>query len=595
MPLMIVTSETIMNNYDLYEFSTVPKDLPGGGGFSIKNFTLLTLYSEHEYCRNVWTKTNKDLPLCRYTGCTFKFYQAENLDYIVTYDTQLPLRSNLDMYHTMQPNIHMMLQNRIIIPSKRTRPQKKPYTKIKIRPPSQLTNKWYFQKDLFKIPLVQIRASATSLTHYYQNFESKNSNITITILSKTIQNRNFKLNETSGYYCRIDNTDKIYLYSTESENTIQNILLKDLIFLGQTKTREFGHTIGERNPTTTNHTYTEQYWGNPFYPEYLKRTYRVFQTKCTISTMISTYTQAPQQKKVQDIMTYGFTEVFLTDALRYNPYRDYGNDNYIYFLPVYKNELGFTMPEDDTNYSGNLPLWLLAYGYADFRERQHTFLNKHTDYMVCISTKYYNNTQLYLPIISDSFIEGTSPHEGKYNPIDYTTWWPSYQFQAEMLNIIAMCGPGTPKIPQNHSEECKFKYYFYFKWGGNLPPMSDIQDPQQQPTYPVPNNFRKTNSLQNPETNPERLLYSFDERRGELTKKALKRMQQDWDTKTTLLTDAEQRILPPIQETHETSSESSSDEEDQTTQTLINKLYKQRRKQQQLKQLIIHSLKHKQK
>lgn len=588
MPLLALTNQRIGHNYDLYEFSIVPSGLPGGGGFSIKNFSLNTLYSEQNYCRNKWTKTNQDRPLVRYTGCKFTFFQSDFIDYIVTYDTSLPLRSNLDMYQTMQPNIHQMLHHRLIVPSKHTLPnRKKPYYTLKIRPPSQLTNKWYFQADLCKTPLVQIRTTATTLTQYWQPHDSENNNITINFLSPTIQNRNIqKYNTNTGYSNRMQGSDPIYLYSTLSEAAITQIKLQDLIFLGQTKKATMGDPIG-----TSSTNYTESKWGNPFFYEFLKGSYRVFQTKMNVSTLISKSSSSTET--VQSITAqYGFTEVQLTESIRYNPMRDYGKDNIVYIYPLFKDGQGWDPPQDplySQTISHGLPLWLLLFGYQDFQYRAHSFANFYTDYIIVVQTRYNNNTLQNMVLISNSLIDGTSPHEEQLNKEDENRWWPCIQFQEEIINTILSSGPGTPKLRDDITAQCMTKYTFYFKWGGNLPPMSSIQDPIHQPTYPLPNNQHSSITLQNPTTNPEHILYSFDERRGTLTERAIKRLLQNKEIKTPFVTDAESGHIPPVQTTSTLSQEETSEEEE-TTQTLLNELFKQRQQQLKLKRLILQKM-----
>lgn len=71
------------------------------------------------------------------------------------------------------------------------------------------------------------------------------------------------------------------------------------------------------------------------------------------------------------------------------------------------------------------------------------------------------------------------------------------------------------------------RYKFYFKWGGSPPPMSTVKDPKEQPTFIIPGNRTSTNSLQNPTTDPASLLWNFDERRQQITPKAIERIQKD--------------------------------------------------------------------
>lgn len=136
--------DRISYNFDMYETSIIPEKLPGGGGFSIKNLSLLALYDEHIHGHNIFTHTNQPYQLMRYLGCTLYLYQSLNVDYIMTYSNTWPLKSTMLMYNTMQPSIHALQKNKILIPSKNTWKWKKPYKKVFIPPPTQMQNKWYF-------------------------------------------------------------------------------------------------------------------------------------------------------------------------------------------------------------------------------------------------------------------------------------------------------------------------------------------------------------------------------------------------------------------------------------------------------------------
>lgn len=134
------------------------------------------------------------------------------------------------------------------------------------------------------------------------------------------------------------------------------------------------------------------------------------------------------------------------------------------------------------------------------------------------------------------------------------------------------------------------KYKFRFKIGGEPPPMSVLKNPDEQPTYTIPNNLLQTTSLQSPTTPFEYLLWNFDERRGELTKKAAKRITQNIQTETNVLPITESATWCPatIRKTQDP-SETSSSEEDQTL-TTEERLLQQRREQKLLYKLIKRQL-----
>lgn len=116
--------------------------------------------------------------------------------------------------------------------------------------------------------------------------------------------------------------------------------------------------------------------------------------------------------------------------------------------------------------------------------------------------------------------------------------------------------------------------------------MSTIENPRQLSNFNLPGTEYSTNSLQHPTTNAEALLYSFDERRHTLTKRAIERLQTHQTIKTTAFSDgspfADQPALQKAQET-------TSSEEEETT-TLFEQLQQQRQQQQQLRRRILLTL-----
>nr|UGV34374.1 MAG: ORF1 [TTV-like mini virus] len=584
LPLFWGPPERFVNNYELYELSTAPEKLPSGGLFGIKNFTLEGLFAEHTYCRNIWTATNNDLPLMRFCGATIKLYQALHTDYVFSWDNSLPLTSTLDLYETLHPGIHTMLQNKIIVPRKNNFKNTKPYIKIRTKPPTPLMNKWYFAIDMAKVPLLQTRASAMSIDEYYINYRSVSTSLTIPFINPgAIMNTNFKHNEPSGYYCRkLPNQDKkVYLYSAKNLDITDTTKINQLIFLGNTTHNYEGQPFTSIPTKEQVATYIQKYkkeqWGNPFHTYYLTRQWKVYYSLNTyneLATKIATNPQATVQKA-------DFTLTFLTDAIRYNPFNDDGKANIIHFQTTTNFTNGWDPPQQSDLKQEGLPLWVLTFGFVDFHKKYKKIKNIDEEQMLVIHTDYrIHNTPTPLPIIDTNFINGKSPYEDKPDPADFNRWWPSTQFQQIITNTISLAGPGSPKIPPLNAVEAKIHYTFLFKWGGTLPPMSTITDPKDLQEYHVPTNFRKTNSLQNPASRPERLLFSFDERRQQLTTKAIKRLQKDWETKEISVTDGS-RFQAPIQ-TEETSQTDSSEEEE-TTEDLLLQLNKQRLKHKQLK------------
>nr|UHS18287.1 MAG: hypothetical protein [Betatorquevirus sp.] len=578
--LFQTTNQRLENDFDLYELSEVPETLPGGGGWGIKAFSLEALYSEHEYCHNVWTTSNKNLPLVRYLGCRLRFYQSDYVDYCVTVCNQLPLQSSLGMYNAMQPSIHHLLPKAIIIPSTKTYKRKKPYRQIWVGPPSQLENKWYFQQNIAKTPLLMTRASAMSLQNFFINPRNINTNMTIhTLNTELFQNRQFK--NTTEYYCKIQREKKVYLYASREilTSTTAGLDKKQLIPLTNTVIYKRGNTAQEQGQTTT-----WQHWqlsaGNPFHADYLQKEIKVYQ--------IAEHPTQLFQNLSQRQTTY--TEVEITKSIRYNPFNDQGNTNQCYFKSNQKDEFNWQPPDNPELTNEGLPFWLLLWGFTDWHKKIKKHLHLETDYAICLTHQPTAVTKEYLVPLSDSFMNGHSPYQtdGEPNDPDRTSWYPQLQYQNEIINAICASGPGVARLPDYFSAQALMRYKFYFKWGGSPPPMSTVKDPKEQPTFIIPGNKTSPNSLQNPTTDPTTLLWNFDERRQQITPKAIERIQKDSKPETTLITGGS-HFQEPTPYYQEATSETSSEEEEETS--LFEQLNRQRLKQQRIKQRILNTLK----
>nr|UGV42517.1 MAG: ORF1 [TTV-like mini virus] len=578
--------ERICYNFDMYEESFVPQRLPGGGGFSLKNISLQSLYIEHTHGHNIFTHTNEPYPLMRYTGCTLKFYQSANVDYIVTYSTTWPLKSNLKMYNSMQPQIHYLQKNRIIVPSKITKPNKrKNYKKVFIPPPTQMKNQWYFQSNLANIPLIMLRTSSTSLDHWHIGTREQSTNITIISLNTGIfQNRNWG-QEATEYFSQYYGTQKVYLYTSRSTDEHSKIKAKTLIYLGNTKHNTPGLSFEDAKKAqasiTTQQWAGYKYWGNPFYYDYLINE-PMYASTITVGTLANKI-QNKEETTLGEITDYTFTKIEPLINFRYNPYKDNGVNNECYFLSA-KQQGGTSWdpPSNPDLTNEHLPLWLLLFGFSDFQKKIGKLQHIDTEQIFVIKTQFTDPKRSFIVPISASFTEGHSPYENTNNPIDDNRWYPCFQFQQEAYTNICLSGPGTPKIPPGDTVEAKMHYSFHFKWGGELPDMSLIQNPSEQPTYVIPNNFISTTSLQNPTTAPEQYLYRFDERRGILTKKAAKRICKDWQTEKYSFPSTE----PRFSETPQTQTQEETTSEESETEDLFQQLEHQRSKQQRLKHRI---------
>lgn len=566
----------------MYETSWVPEHLPGGGGFSVKNFSLTALYDDHKHVKNYWTKGNVNLPLLRYTGCKMKLYQSEDTDYVFGYKNCGALTSSLLQYNGLQPSVFMMNKHTIKVPSKQTQKRKKPYITVKIDPPSIMQNKWYFAADITNIPLLQTQAVAASFDHYYISPWNMSTNITIHSLNTSlIQNRDFK-NWTTGYYCQTIGTQKIYLYASHEESEPSKIKSETLIYLGNTKYNTPG--VSKRDSHDAEYKASKnQYWGNPFHTDYLNESVKVYQSPINFATQLSS-TTAQQLTEITGLVR----------SLRYNPYKDDGSHNQCYFLSNMQAAHGWPDPGKEELIGQGFPLYILMFGFEDYIKKLKILLRIDEDYMLVIRTNTTTPTQDIIVPIDYDFIIGHSPFEDRANPIDNDRWYPQTQYQQKSINDIISCGPGIARIEPKKTVEAKALYTFYFKFGGCPAPMSIVENPTDQPKFPVPSNLYETNSLQSPALPITDFLYNFDERQGLLTEKAAKRIKKHQQIEKLLFTDGATESPFSAPAVHQETSEESSEEEKEEA-SLLEQLNQQYTKQQQLRQRILRTLHHLQK
>lgn len=605
MPLFLCSAYRIGNNLPLYNTSIVPPHLPGGGGFSIYQYTLENLYTMHQHVRNWWTKSNLNLPLVRYIKCIFKIYQSEDVDIVFRYQRHFPMEATQLTYPTMQPSVLMMLNKTILIPSKKTRRLRKGYKKIIIRPPEIMTNKWFFQQKIATTPLLITYATAASFDHYYIAPENLSNNITIYCLNTAlVQNRNMGTN--NAYPIRVIGTEDIWLIASDDVLVRETDMpkYKSLILLGNIKQPTEGHTFESaqklpgQSPALTWQKYCEnlpKYMGNLFEKSFLNYDktdhYTLFQYKGDYKNIFNN-SKNPDSTVEQTLTRVHFP---LLIPCRYNPNTDKGDTTQTYLLKNNRGEHGWDPPQDKRLELTGFPLYINLWGFLDFQKKQHLLTNIDTSTILVIKSNQIHplyDTQLpaFVPLSYD-FTQGNSPYETGVNPIDENRWYPMVQYQEPSVNIILSSGPGTAKIAPKQSVEAKCEYTFIFKFGGNPAPMVELTNPTDQPQYPIPNNFSNTTSLQDPTTPPELFLYNFDERRSIITKAATERICKDWQTKKTLLSDATTTPgTPAILQAHQTSEDETSDEEKEE-ETLFQQFLRQRTKQQLLKHRIKNILK----
>lgn len=558
----------------MYETSTVPEHLPGGGGWSCKVWSLSALYDAFKHCRNVWTGSNHNLPLVRYLGCKYKLYQSHTQDYTFKYQNHFPMVATMESYNAAQPSMLMMDNRTKKIPSKTTKQRRKPYTIVRIKPPAQMQNKWYFAHDISHTPLLLTYASACSFDNYFISTKSLSDNCNIILLRTGIfNNTNFQNKGNNPYSPTTAGTQQVYLYATAHNKQSDNsYLVQHLILLGNTSTNTGGFAYSDSQKPISNWTEmtskAQLMWGNPFYKEYINNT-------GTYTIMTSTVNWASLITKGQNgkLSNTEYTEIdALYETIRYSPNRDNGEGNMCYFKPVNKHENSWDPPADQSLVNHGFPLWILLWGYSDFIKRTEKYKNLETDYALVFTSPHTTPPRTKAVMLNHSFIIGNSPFENEFNILDYNRWHPCLQMQYTAINQICETGPGTPKLGDRKTTEAKAQYTFYFKFGGNPPKMSEIEDPGEQHSYPIPNNLIGRTTIESPTEPIHTFLYNFDTKRDILTTKAAKRITKDYETKKSLFTDG---TNPKQEEIYYPQKKKATEKEKEALQSIIEQLQQQ--------------------
>nr|UGV38946.1 MAG: ORF1 [TTV-like mini virus] len=606
LPLYITTAARIANNLRLYEDQITPHYVPGGGGFSLTAFTLQGLYEQFQKAQCWWTQSNNEMPLIRYTHCKITLYRAENSDYIFNYHRCYPMNATVETYNSTQPSIMRLNPRHKIMRCKKHNNLKKPYKKLLIKPPTQLTNKWFFQKDIATTPLLFTMCSAMSLDRYYLNSSAISTSIGFSGLNTNVfRYHNWRTPTTHGYHPR----DGCYLWSFQQSTgtppkpvQFDKVKVCNLIYLGGTTNNSPGITIydsyinaASADWTTLRQHYTSNsgYWGNIFIPYYLTRlTGVVLYSKLAPPDVLSKFNSKDQlignvKDEQQKLYFDYFKEPFIINY-RYTAHADNGQNNQIYFTSNTEPTQGYYPPRDTSLQRNDLPLWTAAWGLIDW-EKLSKGEKIDTDYFINIKTHYtHPETQTTVIPLDDDFLNGNSPYRPTNNitPSDSLNWHPKTSFQYKSINAICACGPGTIKLPPNVSAEAHMDIVFYFKLGGCSQPLKNIENPSEQPDFPHPDNFFSSTSLQSPNTPYTNYLYSFDWRRNFITQKALQRIQSGETTETSPIYPtglSSLNVLPPNETTPE-GTETTPEKEEETLRLLLNQLQHQ---QQQYRQRII--------
>lgn len=536
---------------------------PGGGGFSTAVFSLDFLYEQYKLKKCIWTTSNENYDLCRYTGSRFHFYRHPIYDFVVVYQRQYPFTLNFQDYMSSHPYIMLQAKHKIIIPSMKYKPQGKRYISKKIKPPKQMTNKWFFQDQFSNKGLVLLKAAVCDLSFPYLGMSGNNELATFYILNiyTAYEKSNWGQAQSQGYSP----------YGTYSQRQVKYTDQK-----GTEQTMSFS--------STTNNTDWDKGWFAA--PLLLAKTINFSDTK----------------------------KVPATTLARYNPKIDTGKDNYVWLSSISTEDYNKPLTDKVLIASGQ-PLWLLLFGFTDYVKQIKRPAETLSIYFLCmqspalIGSLNKRTTDIYVPI-DQSFIQG----KNEYSTPGYPThkWYPTILHQMETINNIVKTGPFIPKPdPKYANWELHYKSSFFFKWGGASDTDKRVTDPAQKSDYIDPNTLQQGIQVSDPKTQiPQSLLHTWDYRRGLATPTAIKRISEYLPFEHLIPTDSEyhsphkqQKLstqVPHLQEEkteninclQQLYEESTSQEEEETSKPLIQLIQQQHKQQHHIKRNLLLLLTH---
>lgn len=472
-----------------------------GGGFAHAVFSLKYLYEEFQLFKNYWSHTNNGFDLVRYTGSSIKFYRHVYADFIVSYSRSYPMTVTQLSFPSTHPLRLLLSKHRFLVPSLKSRPNlKKPYIKKKIKVPKLMSNKWFFTKDFSDVGLLHLKASVINLQGSYLKPNTDNNCCGILIL-------NYNLFENVGFDLTTY-TLKHHIYYFKKESSQQKAYgIKKL-------------------------TYSPE---GIFYSQYLLGNTTVFYKKNgavvadgAIVTDLSEWEPIP-----------------LLLQCRYQPARDTGEGNVVFIESTHSSN--WDIPRQDEFKLQNLPMYIALFGFVDWMDKYFHEAGIYDHYCIALKSKFIYGFDFTLP--KDQVIIPISLYfqsgQGEYGspPLIDTQqrWIPTIRRQLSVINDIVNTGPYSG-VPQGKGFDLPIEYKFYFKWGGTVVNLQNIQDPSKQETFPVPRDQFDRIQIKNPAGTQSAEFHYWDYRRGILTKKALKRVLQDSADESLSSTDSEELI-----------------------------------------------------
>lgn len=492
---------------------------PGGGGFGCEVIDLEYLYHQYKGRNNIWTKTNQYTDLCRYTGCKITLYRHPSTDFIFQYNIQPPFHIEKYTYQDIQPLQMLLKPHKRIILSRDSNPKGKLKTTVKIKPPKELSTKWFFQKDFSKVPLVQLNAAAADLR--YATLGCCNVSQMATL---------YALN--SAHFFKKSNWGQ---YNNQIYKPYDGISLP------------MGFLYTEKGGAEKVYAITQDTFGQGTTTAYLKsisRSIGWFNPRVLLAKAVYTGTDISDRTTPTELKTKTLLGVLPIVTARYNPNEDDGSGNEVWLTSIFHGQYDKPAVTPDYIITG-VPLYIALYGYWNYLIEVSSDKGIMNTHMFVVKSKAIRplqttSSQDYYPLVDLDFLNGKLPYDQYISEDDKTKWFPTAENQIITLNTLVQTGPYIPRLDniKNSTWELRYKYCFYFKWGGPQTTDPIIDDPHSKGDYPTPGTINQRLQITNPEKQiPETMFHSWDYRRGVITEGAIKRMSENLQTDSSIQSD----------------------------------------------------------
>uniref|UniRef100_A0AAU8H783 Capsid protein n=1 Tax=Alphatorquevirus homin13 TaxID=3048415 RepID=A0AAU8H783_9VIRU len=567
-----------------------------GGSFATETFTLKVLYDQYQRGFNRWTHTNEQLDLALYYGCKWVFYRHPTTDFIIYFTNNPPMKTNQFTAPLTTPGMLMRSKYKILLPSFKTRPRGRKSVTVRIKPPKLFQHKWYTQQDLCSVPLVQLNVTAADMQHPFGSPLTDTPCVSFQVLGDLYNNcLNIDLPQfeatgeisTSSNYQRENRSQLIELYKTlftkQSsghywQTFVTNTMVKAHINAKQAQKAMEGVTtqpIYNTTPFPTVPTadqfstwkpkFTDQRDSNflfaTYHPDKITNVIKEmrdnnFELETGPNDKYGQYqAQYTRNSHMLDYYLGFYSPIFLSSGrsniefftayrdIVYNPLLDKGTGNKIWFQYHTKFDNKFKKPECHWEIE-DMPLWALCNGYKEYLESQIKYGDILVEGKVLIRCPYTqppladkNDPTAGFVVFNENFGKGKWIDGGGYIPLhERSKWYVMLRYQTDVLHDIVTCGPWQYRDDEKNSQLVA-KYYFRFKWGGNVMHSQVIRNPCPEHQVSGPRRQPREVQVVDPQLiTPPWVLHTFDQRRGLFTETAIRRLLKqplpgEYDTK----------------------------------------------------------------